>query len=332
MRFIPYGTTSKIDEIFIRSALTGGPLTGLTNASFTGGAYLEFRRVNEATARRYTGANVLSIATLATWADPGPGNIRIKERGNGYYEIQFENTVFAAGASTIDIAATLTWYGVANMLQMCQDYTLFAAADMAAMQASINLLPTSAQMDTKLAAADDATLAAIGSLNNLSQAQVRSALGMSSANLDTQLAAKSTQTSVDAVQTTVNSRSTQTSVDALQTSVNAKSTQASVDGVLVAVNAIPDKFALKRNAAGQRIPIYIRDAANPLIGKAGTPTVQRSLDGGSTWQSTTGTVTPIANGASWFNPSPADCDCVAAIYYATLAGGVSEPVAIYTHV
>jgi hypothetical protein len=48
-------------------------------------------------------------------------------------------------------------------------------------------LPTNAELSTALAAADDAVLAAIAALNNLSQANVRSALGMASANLDTQL-------------------------------------------------------------------------------------------------------------------------------------------------
>lgn len=54
--------------------------------------------------------------------------------------------------------------------------------------------PTKAEMDAALAAADDAVLAAIAALNNLSAAGVRTALGMASANLDTQLAALPTAT------------------------------------------------------------------------------------------------------------------------------------------
>lgn len=49
--------------------------------------------------------------------------------------------------------------------------------------------PTHAEMTAELATADDATLAAIAGLNNLSQANVRSAVGLASANLDTQLTA-----------------------------------------------------------------------------------------------------------------------------------------------
>lgn len=52
--------------------------------------------------------------------------------------------------------------------------------------------PTHAEMTAELATADDATLAAIAGLNNLSQANVRTALGMASANLDTQIAALAT--------------------------------------------------------------------------------------------------------------------------------------------
>lgn len=47
----------------------------------------------------------------------------------------------------------------------------------------LDALPTNAE----LAAADDATLAAIAALNNISQADVRAAVGLASANLDTQL-------------------------------------------------------------------------------------------------------------------------------------------------
>jgi hypothetical protein len=55
-------------------------------------------------------------------------------------------------------------------------------------------LPTNAELATALAAADDAVLAAIAALNNLSQANVRTALGVASANLDTQLSGINTKT------------------------------------------------------------------------------------------------------------------------------------------
>lgn len=61
-------------------------------------------------------------------------------------------------------------------------------------QTSVDDLPTNAELATALAAADDAILAAIAALNNLSQANVRTALGLASANLDTQLDALPTNT------------------------------------------------------------------------------------------------------------------------------------------
>lgn len=50
-------------------------------------------------------------------------------------------------------------------------------------------LPTNAELATALGTADDAVLAAIAALNNLSQANIRTAVGLATANLDTQLAA-----------------------------------------------------------------------------------------------------------------------------------------------
>jgi hypothetical protein len=56
-----------------------------------------------------------------------------------------------------------------------------------ASQTSVDDLPTNAELATSQASADDATLAAIAALNNLSIANVRTAVGMAAADLDTQL-------------------------------------------------------------------------------------------------------------------------------------------------
>lgn len=56
-----------------------------------------------------------------------------------------------------------------------------------ASQTSVDDLPTNAELATALGTADDAVLTAIAALNNLSQANIRSAVGLGSANLDTQL-------------------------------------------------------------------------------------------------------------------------------------------------
>lgn len=59
--------------------------------------------------------------------------------------------------------------------------------DARASQTSVDDLPTNAELATALGTADDAVLAAIAALNNLSQANIRTAIGLASANLDTQL-------------------------------------------------------------------------------------------------------------------------------------------------
>lgn len=56
------------------------------------------------------------------------------------------------------------------------------------LDAAIADLPTNAELATALGTADDAVLAAIAGLNNLSQANIRTAVGLATANLDTQLA------------------------------------------------------------------------------------------------------------------------------------------------
>ncbi len=64
---------------------------------------------------------------------------------------------------------------------------LDVAVSTRASQTSVDDIPTNAELTTALAAADDAVLAAIAALNNLSQANIRTAIGLGSANLDTQL-------------------------------------------------------------------------------------------------------------------------------------------------
>lgn len=59
--------------------------------------------------------------------------------------------------------------------------------DARASQTSVDDVPTNAELATALAGADDDVLAAIAALNNLSQADVRTAVGLAGANLDTQL-------------------------------------------------------------------------------------------------------------------------------------------------
>lgn len=78
-------------------------------------------------------------------------------------------------------ADTDTLFGLVNT-------NLNATVSSRASQASVDDLPTNAELATALGTADDAVLAAVAALNDLSQADIRTAVGLASANLDTQLA------------------------------------------------------------------------------------------------------------------------------------------------
>lgn len=97
----------------------------------------------------------------------------------------------AIKAKTDNLPASPAATGAAMTLTAAYD-----AAKTAATQASVDDLPTNAELTTALAGADDAVLAAVAALNNLSAAGVRAAIGLASANLDTQLAAIPTDADV----------------------------------------------------------------------------------------------------------------------------------------
>lgn len=93
----------------------------------------------------------------------------------------------AGGAGDPWITALPGGYSAGQAGKIVGDY-LNATVSSRASQTSVDDLPTNAELATALAAADDAVLAAIAALNNLSQANIRTAVGLGSANLDTQLA------------------------------------------------------------------------------------------------------------------------------------------------
>jgi hypothetical protein len=103
--------------------------------------------------------------------------------------------VVAAGSKTgfaltsaYDAAKTAAQAGDEMDLVDAPNATAIAAIqDGLSTQASVDDLPTTAELATALAGADDAVLAAIAALHNLSASDVRTAIGLASANLDTQL-------------------------------------------------------------------------------------------------------------------------------------------------
>lgn len=94
------------------------------------------------------------------------------------------NAITAAAIATDAIDADAIKADAVTELQS----GLATATAVSSLQTSVDDLPTNSELATALASADDATLAAIAALPTpLNAAGVRTALGMSSANLDTQL-------------------------------------------------------------------------------------------------------------------------------------------------
>jgi hypothetical protein len=91
-------------------------------------------------------------------------------------------------------------------------------------------------------------------------------------------------------------------------------------------------YPLKRNTASQHIPIYMRDSADPTIGKSGSPTITRSLDGAAFGAITGGTITDLGSGFIDYSPSAADCNAALIRYKAVLSGAITVDVPAYTHV
>ncbi len=101
----------------------------------------------------------------------------------------------AATKAVEDTGFVVETFGNASAMYQADLSAVITAADIAA-AVRTNLTTELGRIDEAVSAADDATLSAIASLssaisalNNLSQAGVRTAVGLGSANLDTQLAA-----------------------------------------------------------------------------------------------------------------------------------------------
>lgn len=115
----------------------------------------------------------------AAFGNPAAGASNATEVASGWYK-------FALGTGDTDTLGDLVIRGTASgadateqVMQVVSATTggatnLDAAVSTRASQTSVDDLPTNAELTTALAGADDATLAAIAALNNLSAAQVNS--------------------------------------------------------------------------------------------------------------------------------------------------------------
>lgn len=108
--------------------------------------------------------------------------VTIKD-GAGTGEIN-TNAGKVVGVELVDVLTTYT----GNTPQTGDVFPL-ASTEIADIKAKTDNLPTDPADQSLIIAATDAIVAAIGALNNLSQANIRTAVGLASADLDTQLTA-----------------------------------------------------------------------------------------------------------------------------------------------
>lgn len=125
----------------------------------------------------------------AGFGNPNAGASNATEVANGWYKFSLDTTDTNTLGDLV-IVGTATACDVAS--QICQVVSattggatnLDAAVSTRASQTSVDDLPTNAELATALAGADDATLAAIAALNNLSAAQVNAEVDTALADYD----------------------------------------------------------------------------------------------------------------------------------------------------
>lgn len=163
-------------------------------------------------------------------------------------------TEIQSGLSTLDAAGVRTAVGLAS----------------ANLDTQLADLPTNAELATSQAAADDATLAAIAALNNLSAAQVN-------AEVDTALADYDAPTKAE-LDAAVAPLATQTSVNDLPTNAELTTALASADdATLAAIAALNDLSAAEVNA--EVLDVLATDTfAEPSAVPAATSTLKDKIN------------------------------------------------------
>lgn len=187
---IKRGKTSNIFQFKLRKLSTGLGFTGLTFSS--SGLIISTRCDNEAAATNYTqaGSTTETVTTLGTWSAPTATKCRFREvdatNQPGVYELQFADARFAVASSqrmhiTVSGVTDLDDFDIDVMLWDVDpsDSAAFGVTAMPAQAASIRTAAglASANLDTQLSGINTA----------VSAASIRAALGMAAANLDTQL-------------------------------------------------------------------------------------------------------------------------------------------------
>jgi hypothetical protein len=176
---ITRASTSRMAVVFLpdSASTTGAGKTALTNAS--AGLNVSVRREKSSAVTTYSGANILGITTLGTWADPGAGKVRFKEidatNQPGMYELQFVDSLVDASDTSRYISGMIQATGIApTPFELALDATdaqNAASGGMTNLDAAVSSRSshTAAQAATSvwtdlLASSDFSTAASIGKL------------------------------------------------------------------------------------------------------------------------------------------------------------------------
>jgi hypothetical protein len=171
-------------KILNSSVSTGAGLTGLSSTS--SGLIISTIADNEATATAYTVAasNVETVTTLGTFAAPSSGKCRFREvdatNHKGVYEIQLADARYAVSNAKSLLVSVLGATNAAetDVVIPLRDLDPFSSV-------RSELAVELARIDTTIGS----RLASAGYTAPLNAADTRTAIGLASANLDTQIAA-----------------------------------------------------------------------------------------------------------------------------------------------
>lgn len=183
-------STLQTDVTTLLSRITSTLFSGITSlAQWLG--LIAGKQTGNSTARteiRATGAGSGTFDEASDSQEAIRDNMGTAQTGDSYAIVN--SGTFGNSALNTDLDALLTRLTAtrAGYLDNLSGGAVALASALVTLQTSVDDLPTNAELATALGTADDAVLAAIAALNNLSQANIRTALGMASANLDTQLA------------------------------------------------------------------------------------------------------------------------------------------------
>jgi hypothetical protein len=284
------GTPNVIQTIHIKSAVTGAPLPGLTNAS--AGLTLEYCRTSQGN----TTCTSVTPQPMTRGTCTQNGFVE-KDPTVGSYELCVENAAYAGGAEQVDLNIS----GVSGMAPTMVKIGLYdigsadLATTLAAVQADTDNLQTrlpAALVDGRM----DASVGALGAGSITAATFAADAISAGTIAADAIGASELAASAADKIGDDIQARKLRVASIYLQ------------------------------NVAGQPpMPIVMRRYNDGRVGLAGAAlTVQVSIDGGITWQPTTGsTILEVGDGAYKFIPAAGSINCVICLYKATAPEGIS---------